>query len=234
MKILCTICARSGSKGLKNKNIKQLLGKPLIYYTIKQAKDAKIFNNIVVSTDSKKIKRIANKLNVSCWYLRSKKLSNDYSSKLPVIKDALVKSEKKFNIKYDYICDLDVTSPLRKIKDIILSYEKVKKRNIQNLVSVCSSKKNPFFNVIMKNKEGYKIVSSFSEKYKRRQDAPNCYDVNASIYFWKRQALITNKKLIGSQTNIHIMPQNRSIDIDTKDDFEYVEYLLKKNGKNRF
>ena len=86
----------------------------------------------------------------------------------------------------------------------------------------------------MKNKEGYKIVSSFSEKYKRRQDAPNCYDVNASIYFWKRQALITNKKLIGSQTNIHIMPQNRSIDIDTKDDFEYVEYLLKKNGKNRF
>ena len=234
MKILCTICARSGSKGLKNKNIKQLLGKPLIYYTIKQAKDAKIFSNIVVSTDSEKIKRIANKLNVSCWYLRSKKLSNDYSSKLPVIKDTLIKSEKKFNIKYDYICDLDVTSPLRKIKDIILSYEKVKKKNIQNLVSVCSSKKNPFFNVIMKKKEGYKIVSSFSEKYKRRQDAPNCYDVNASIYFWTRQALITNKKLIGSQTNIHIMPQNRSIDIDTKDDFEYVEYLLKKNGKNRF
>lgn len=234
MKILCTICARSGSQGLKNKNIKQLLGKPLMYYTIKQAKDAKIFSNIVVSTDSEKIKRIANKLNVSCWYLRSKKLSNDYSSKLPVIKDTLVKSEKKFNIKYDYICDLDVTSPLRKIKDIILSYEKVKKKNIQNLVSVCFSKKNPFFNVIMKKKEGYKIVSSFSGKYKRRQDAPNCYDVNASIYFWKRQALITNKKLIGSQTDIHIMPQNRSIDIDTKDDFEYVKYLLKKNGKNRF
>ena len=72
MKILCTICARSGSKGIKNKNIKQLLGKPLIYYTIKQAKDAKIFSNIVVSTDSAKIKKIANKYKVSCWYLRSK------------------------------------------------------------------------------------------------------------------------------------------------------------------
>tara|TARA_B100000941_G_C28472958_1_gene537486 strand:- start:731 stop:1429 length:699 start_codon:yes stop_codon:yes gene_type:complete len=232
MKILCTICARSGSKGIKNKNIKQLLGKPLIYYTIKQAKNAKIFSNIVVSTDSAKIKKIANKYKVSCWYLRSKKLSNDYSSKLPVIKDALIKSEKKFGIKYDYICDLDVTSPLRKIKDIILSYKKVKKKNIQNLISVCFSKKNPFFNVIIKKNKGFEIVNYSSRKYKRRQDAPVCYDVNAAIYFWKRQALIANKKLIGSQTNIHIMPQNRSIDIDTKDDFEYVEYLLKKNGKN--
>ena len=232
MKVLCTICARGGSKGLKNKNIKKLLGSPLICHTIKQAQDAKIFHNIVVSTDSNKIQKIAKKFRVSSWYLRSKKLSNDYCSKLSVINDTLIKSEKKYGIRYDYICDLDVTSPLRKINDIIISYKKVKKKNIQNLVSVCFSKKNPFFNMIIKKKKGYEIVNSY-KKYLRRQDAPLCYDVNASIYFWKRSALINNKMLIGPQTNIHIMPQNRSIDIDTKDDFEYVEYLLKKNGKAR-
>ena len=153
MKVLCTICARGGSKGLKNKNIKNINGNPLIYYTIKSALKAKIFTNIVVSTDSLKIQKIAKRYNVSCWYLRKKKLSNNKVSKLPVIKDIFFRSEKKFNITYDYICDLDVTSPLRTKQDIISSFKKIKRKGVDNLVSVCHSKKNPFFNMIIKKKK---------------------------------------------------------------------------------
>ena len=85
MKVLCTICARGGSKGLKDKNIKRLNNKPLLFYTIQSAISANIFTNIVVSTDSLKIKNKINNMKVSCWYLRSKKLSTDKISKLPVM-----------------------------------------------------------------------------------------------------------------------------------------------------
>jgi CMP-N,N'-diacetyllegionaminic acid synthase len=230
MKVLCTICARSGSKGLKNKNIKNLNGKSLIFYTIESAISAKIFTNIVVSTDSLKIKDKIKNMKVSCWYLRSKKLSTDKISKLSVIQDTLKKSENKFNIKYDYICDLDVTSPLRTKKDIISSFNKVKKKNIDNVVSACYSRKNPFFNIVSKRNGKYKIVID-KKRYTRRQDAPKCFDLNASIYFWKRKALIKNKKIVGKKTALYVMPRNKSVDIDTIEDFKYVEYLMKNNAK---
>lgn len=234
MKVLCTICARGGSKGLKNKNIKKLNNKPLIFYTIQSAINAKIFTNIVVSTDSFKIRNKIKNMNVSCWFLRSKKLSTDKISKLPVIQDTLRKAEKKFNIKYDYICDLDVTSPLRTKEDIISSFYKIKKKNIDNVISACHSRKNPFFNMVLKKKGSYKLVID-KKKYTRRQDAPKCFDLNASIYFWKRKALLKGKKIVGKNTALYVMPRNRSVDIDTIEDFKYVEYLIyKSNGKSKF
>ena len=127
-KILCTICARAGSKGLKNKNIINFFNKPLIYYTIRQAKLSRQFTNIVVSTNSKKILKLSKKYGADCWYLRSKKLSNDYASKVDVIIDTLVNAEKKFKIKYDLIMDLDVTSPLRNVQDIKKSIKLLKNK----------------------------------------------------------------------------------------------------------
>ena len=89
--ILCTICARGGSKGVNNKALKKINGKHLIEITIKQALASKVFDEIVVSTDSKKIQKIAVKRGVKCWFLRSKKLSSDKSPKVPVIRDALLR-----------------------------------------------------------------------------------------------------------------------------------------------
>ena len=94
--ILCTICARGGSKGVNNKALKKINGKHLIEITIKQALASKVFDEIVVSTDSKKIQKIAVKRGVKCWFLRSKKLSSDKSPKVPVIRDALLRAEHKF------------------------------------------------------------------------------------------------------------------------------------------
>ena len=118
MKILCTICARGGSKGLRNKNIKNINGSPLIHHTINQAINSNLFDKIVVSSDSDKILNISNKKKIDYLIKRSKKLSSSSTPKIPVIRNALIEAEKKFNIKFDYIMDLDVSSPLRNLSDI--------------------------------------------------------------------------------------------------------------------
>ena len=141
MKILCSICCRGGSKGLQNKNIKKINGLPLIAYSIKQAQRSKLFNKIVVSTDDKKISTISKKYDVDLIIKRGHKLSNSRSAKIPVIRDALLKSEIFFNCKFDYIVDLDVTSPLRLVSDIKKSMEKILKEKKNLLFSVSEAKK---------------------------------------------------------------------------------------------
>ena len=128
MKILCVVCARSGSKGIKNKNLLEFFGKPLILHTLYQAKKIKKFTNIVVSTDSKKISKIVG--NNFSWLIRSKNLSGEKVAKIKVKIDALKKSEKKFKVKYDFVIDLDVTSPLRLNNDIINAFKIFEKKKI--------------------------------------------------------------------------------------------------------
>ena len=137
MNILCTICARGGSVGVINKALKKINGKYLIEITINQALKSKVFDEIVVSTDSKKIQKIAIKKGAKSWFLREKKLSNSYSSKIFAIRDALLKSEIKFKKKFDICIDLDITSPLRKIEDIQNALRLfLRKKRTQNLFSV--------------------------------------------------------------------------------------------------
>ena len=221
---------REGSRGLKNKNHKLLLGKPLLYYTIKQAQNSKLFDKIVVSTDSAKIFNLSKKYGADVWFKRPKKLSSSKSAKLDVVKHALRESERKFNKSFDIICDLDVTSPLRNIKDIKNSYLKFKNDNANNLFTVNLARKNPYFNQIELRNEKVNIVKKINKLPVRRQDAPIVYDVNASIYFWKRKVLINNKSIFSSKTSIYVMPYSRSIDIDDYTDWKLVEYFM---GKKR-
>ena len=182
MNVLCTICARAGSKGLKNKNIKNLNGKPLIFYTIDQAIKSKIFNKIVVSTDSKIIRNIALKYGANSLSLRSEDLSNDLTAKIDVIKDVHKESEIFFNQNFDHIIDLDVTSPLRNISDIKKSYLSFIKNNSDNLLSVCEARKNPYFNMIEFQNGKIQRVKSLKYNIHARQQAPQVYEMNASIY----------------------------------------------------
>ena len=229
MNILCTICARSDSKGLKNKNVKMINGIPLVAHSIIQAKKSRAFDKIVVSTDSKKIQKIARFYEAECWFLRPKYLASGTIAKLPVIKHLLLESEKKFNTKFDIIMDLDVTSPLRLIKDIKNSFKQFLKNKSINMVSVCKSHKNPYFNMIELKNNHYEKVKKFKNiNFFTRQKSPVVYDMNASIYLWKRKALVKDYKIINKHTSIFIMPKKRSIDIDTKDDFDYVKFLMSK------
>ena len=126
MNNLCTICARSGSKGVPNKNIKKIAGKPLIQHTIEQAKKSKIFSDIIVSSDCKKILKIAEKLEVHTLK-RTNQLSKDFVGKVDVIRDAAIKAQKMLDKKFDNVIDLDVTSPLRQVSDIHNSFKKFPK-----------------------------------------------------------------------------------------------------------
>lgn len=227
MNILCTICARKGSKGLKNKNIANLKGKPLVLHTLDQAKKLKFLKDIVVSTDSKIIQKIVG--NNYSWFLRPVKISGSKSSKIEVIRHAIIQAEKKNNYKYDLIIDLDVTSPLRTIGDITNSFKQFKKKKINNLFSVSEPRKNPYFNIIEyktnKNKS-YAPVKNVRNFFSR-QTAPKVYEMNAAIYIWKRDIIFSKNPLFNKKTEIFIMPRERSIDIDDDLDFKFVKFLKK-------
>lgn len=229
-KILCTICARGGSKGVKNKNIKTLEGVPLIAHTILQAKESGLFDRIVVSTDSDDIAEAAIEYGAEVFFKRAPTLSDDKAGKLEVIKDAFKRSEEYFETKFEYSVDLDATSPLRLSSDIAEALEYfLSKGGKGNLFSVSPSHKNPYFNIVELDSEGYaRISKSLSDEgmVLSRQSAPQTFDINGSIYIWDRDTLLNNDTIFLKRTLIYSMPVERSIDIDTILDFQFVEYLM--------
>ena len=228
---LCTICMRGGSKGVPKKNLKKLIDKPLLAYTITQALESKIFDKVVISTDSLDIANESKKYGAESWFIRSKELADDKSAKVPVIRDALLKAESYYKKTFSYIVDLDATSPLRDVDDIINAFNYFLDEKSDNLVSACISKKNPYFNVLEYNSGEINTSKKMNNKILRRQDAPITYDMNASIYIWKRNYLINSDNLFSKNTSLYIMPEERSIDIDSQLDWDIVEYLIKRKNK---
>ena len=229
MNNLCSICMRAGSKEVRKKSLKYINNRPLMAYTIEQALKCKLFTKIVVSTDSKKISKQAKLLGVDYCIDRPKKLATDISAKLPAIRHALIQAEKFFDKKFNIIVDLDITSPLRNIRDIVNAYRLFIKKKADFLITGTKSKKNPYFNIVEINNNKIKIVKNSKKKIVRRQDAPKTYDLNASIYIWKRKTLIKEKSLNQCKAVIYEMPEHRSIDIDSEFDLRIVKFLLKKN-----
>jgi len=228
-KILCTICARGGSKGVKNKNIKPINGKPLIAYTIEQAKQSGLFDHIVISTDSDDIATIAKEYGAEVFFKRSPEMASDTAGKLDVIKDAFQRSETHYNKKFDYLVDLDATAPLRTIEDITQSFKQFLDNNNDNLITAMPSRRSPYFNLVEVDNKGKVYLSkTLDDSIVRRQDAPKSYDMNASIYIWKRDIILKEKSLFLEQTGLYVMPEERSIDIDTELDYKFVEFIMKE------
>lgn len=229
MNVVCTICARGGSTGLKNKNILRLRGKPLIAHSIIQAKKTKLFPLIVISSDSPTIRNIAMEWGADHVIERPTDLATTTAPKLPAIQHAVLETESVFKRKFDFIVDLDVTSPLRSVEDIILAFNMlVKHEKAENVVTAYPSRRSPYFNMIEVNQNGFVKLSKEPEKLiYRRQDVPLTYDMNASIYVWKRDSLFSSQRAISNQTLLYIMPEERSIDIDSKIDWKFVKLLAK-------
>lgn len=219
---LCTICARGGSKGVPNKNIRIINGKPLIAHSIERAMEAG-FKQVVVSTDSKDIAAQSERFGAYILY-RTAELATDFSPKLPVIKHAFLESEKLFQKNFSYLFDLDATSMLRNVDDILACYEMLISGNYRNIITACPARRSPYFNLVEINNEGVPFLSKGQQVF-RRQDAPPCYDMNASIYAWIRDSILCDDSLFGSKTGLYIMPEERSLDIDTEFDFRIVKAL---------
>jgi len=232
-KVLCTICARGGSKGVKNKNIKLIQGKPLIAYTIEQAKQSGLFEHIVISTDSDEIATISQQYGAEVFFKRNADMASDNAGKLDVIKDAFKKSEQHYQEKYDYLIDLDATAPLREIKDITESFQQFLDNNNDNLITAMPSRRSPYFNLVEIDFDGQvKLSKTLDKNIVRRQDVPKSFDMNASIYIWKREVILSESSLFLMNTGLYVMPEERSIDIDNELDYEFVEFIMsKKNAK---
>lgn len=230
---LCTICARSGSKGVRNKNIRDLLGKPLIAYSILQAREARLFDCVAVSSDSKEILEIAKRYGVDFLIERPAALATDEAPKLPVIQHCVLETEKTTGKVFSVIVDLDATSPLRSTDDVRGAVRLLEDRSAPNVITGTPAHRSPYFNIVELGENGVVVLSKTLPKpVARRQDAPKCFDMNASIYVWNRDALFEDAVLFKRETLLYVMPQERSVDIDSEMDFQIVELLMRQRGND--
>lgn len=235
MKILITICARGGSKGIPRKNIKELNGLPLMAYTIQKAKAFAAENNgvIALSTDDSEIKEFAKRFGVESSYIRPEYLASDSAGKIDTIKDLLLFQERETETSFDYILDLDVTSPLRTLEDLNAAFTLLKSdEQAFNLFSVNNAAKNPYFNMVEEKQDGYCRLVKSSTNVMTRQSAPNVYELNASFYFYRRSFFQSNYKTVFTEkTLIYVMP-HICFDLDHIIDFEFLDFLLRNNKLN--
>ena len=226
---LCTICARSGSKGVKNKNVLNLAGIPLIAHSLIQAKESKLFDAIAVSSDSPEILKIAEKWGADHLVQRPNELATDIAAKLPAIQHCARSAETKNGKTYDVFVDLDATSPLRLPEDIKRAVSLLEEMKVSNVITGAPARRSPYFNLVEIDEQGVvRISKSLSSTVVRRQDSPPCFDMNASIYVWDRKTFFGKHTLFNEDTLLYVMPEERSIDIDTELDFEIVKMLIKK------
>jgi CMP-N-acetylneuraminic acid synthetase len=230
MNIVCLICARGNSKGLKNKNILDFNGVPLIARTINQAKGLNIFNNIVVSSDSQKIINISNKFGAEVYFKRPNRFAKDNSSEIDVWRHAINFFKKNF-IPIDILVCLPCTSPLRKNIDIIKAVNLYKKSKCDAIIGITESARNPYFNMIKLNEsKNAELLIKHKKNISRRQDAPKIFDITTN-FFVINPIFVLDKKnknyMDGVVKTINIDKLN-SIDIDSKLDFEIAKALDKK------
>lgn len=232
MKILITICARGGSKGIPGKNIVDINGKPLIAYSIELAKNLLPQNqvDIALSTDDQEIKDVAIQYGLSTTYHRPLELASDKAGKVQTIHHLLSFEEKRQNKGYDYILDLDVSSPLRTKEDVENAFELIHSdKKALNLFSVNPSYRNPYFNMVEQNEEGYfDLVKKLPKSVLSRQASPLVYDLNASFYWYRRSFFdkglttpITARSLVYEMDHI-------CFDLDHQDDLLYLKFLIKE------
>jgi CMP-N,N'-diacetyllegionaminic acid synthase len=229
MSRICTICARGGSKGVPAKNIRELAGRPLIAHSIVQARESGLFDVIAVSSDSEAILEAARQWGADYRIRRPDELASDTSAKVPAIRHCLEETERLSGIRCSVFVDLDATSPLRSIDDIRGAVSLLESREVSSVITGSPARRSPYFNLVETDDRGRaKLSKSLERPVVRRQDSPRCFDMNASIYVWSRDAFVSHPAVFYEDTLLFEMPEARSHDIDTELDFEWVEFLMRR------
>jgi len=234
-KILGLITARAGSKGITNKNKRNLAGKPLIVWTMEAAKESNAFSDIVLSTDDEDIVQIAKDNDVKVPFIRPKELAMDNSSHIDVIIHALNWLQKYDNFKPDIVVLLQPTSPLRNAYDIQESISIAVNKNADAVISLCECSAHPYLIKKISNQGKVESFYKTPNGYLPRQSFPLAYYINGAIFLAHTDILLEKKTWYTSKTYPYIMPEERSLDINTPRDLYLAELILKnqyKNGNN--
>jgi CMP-N,N'-diacetyllegionaminic acid synthase len=226
MKMLCTICARGGSKGVPNKNLRTVAGRPLIAWSVLQAKAAGLFDRVAVSSDSVAILDAAMEAGADQAVRRPDDLASDTAGKVPAIAHAVAAAEAAAGYAFETLVDLDATAPLRLPDDIRAAVALLRETGAASVVTGCEARRSPYFNLVEERRDGSIKVAKRASGILRRQDAPRTFDMNASIYVWRRARFMADPKVFYPSTRLHEMPAERSHDIDTELDFELVAFLF--------
>jgi len=221
--MLAIIPARSGSKGLPGKNIKELLGKPLIAYSVESALRSEAITEVVVSTDDEKIADIAVKFGANCPFLRPPELATDSALAVDAYIYTIERLMKERLTTIDSVVILQPTSPLRLSADIDGCVDLFTKKSADSVVSYTEEAHPITWHKYISDEN--RIESIFQEEIKNRQDYRKSYYPNGAIYVFKL-SMLKEKKYYTEKSYAYIMPKDRSVDIDYLEDFEYVEYLL--------
>lgn len=226
MKRLAIIPARSGSKGLKDKNIRPLAGKPLMAYSIEAAIESGLFDRVFVSTDSEEYQRIAIACGATVPFLRPDELSGDTASSWDVVKQALEILEKQGEV-YEEIALLQPTSPLRTKQDILDAHEVMVKNDALAVIGVCPMDHSPLWSNTLPEDGSMQGFIRQDVLKMPRQALPQYYRINGAMYFIKKECLNQIENLYENRCFAYRMPLERSVDIDTKTDFFLAEAMLK-------
>lgn len=233
--VFISICARGGSKGVPGKNIKELNGKPLIAYSIEFANRLKSHFNIQIglSTDSEDIIRVAKEFGLNTDYKRPDKLASDSAGKIDAISE-LYKYHTNKGFNADYVLDLDVSSPLRSLKDVLSAFQMmIDNPETFNLFSCNNAHKNPYFNMVEEGEDGHvSICKKLPNTIKSRQEAPKVFELNASFYIYTKAFFEAGYQTVFTPKSRAYVMDHICFDIDEDIDFEFMEFLLKKGELN--
>lgn len=238
MRILFTICGRAGSKGIKNKNIKPFVGSPLPYYTLSAIdlflkKNKEFECDIVVNSDSKELLSLMQNSGIREVEIieRNPELAGDSIGKIDVIHNCLDIMEERKSARYDVVVDLDITSPLRREKDIENTIMRHIEKGADVTTSVVPARRNPYFNQLKNTEHGFKKV--IDSNFTARQQAPDIFDMNASIYAYRPDYLRTGKGVLDGYVECIEMYDTGILDLDHENDMELMaiiaEYLFRTN-----
>lgn len=239
MNILFTICGRAGSKGVQGKNTKMLCGQPIVHYTLAAYMaylDRYQENDICVlslNTDSELLRQQVEETKIDFVYIpRKAELTGDFVSKKDVLKDTFLETEKIIGEAFDIMVDLDLTSPIRTEEDIF--------QTIQTLIgdekadiayTVANSRRSPYFNMVKLDEDGY-YRAVLPSNFVARQQAPVCYDMNASIYAYRRDYVLSDR-ILDRNALVWVMNDTGVLDIDSEEDWELMQVFISYFVENK-
>ena len=228
-KVLATICARGGSKGIPDKNIRELGGRPLIAYTVECARRCPDVGHMVVSTDSDEIAAVAEGLGVPVPFRRPAELASDEAAKIGAIRHATGYVEEHEGFFPDIVVDLDVSVPLRSPEDVTTCVELLASRpELDAAVTVYEAERNPYYTMVEFEEARIRLVKEPPKGIVRRQDAPAVFGVSGSVFAYRRKSLEKVTHLFSGAWGGCIVPRERAIEVDNELDLQFVEFLLSR------